>query len=350
MNLENSVALSINKNIISLNGHRYVSAGQYQHRGLWTKDFCLAVPGLLSVGLADIVKNQLQLILENINDIGLCPLVLDSVNPQQRRKSGWQWLLLRTKKSQALTWPLRAYFEMEPQTQNGKLTQNLFVLKAFLEYSAKTQDIEFFLKNEKTLVQVYRYYEPFLKNGHVDEFDFQTNLLYSNITEELCLFSQFHFCQERAPFLRRSIDSTYKNPQNGLYSTDSGHQLELIEDQLLVLKWNWLRGDSRRELWQKIIQSNAWKSLFVAPYNSSNLALAFKVSLMMNDTAVAQELLKVLSAFAEKNPLLSEEYDIQMNSLSSWSTFSDEPHLLTASLIAESYDFLKNLKSVLGLR
>lgn len=59
-------------------GRTVVSAGARQFRSVWTRDFCFASGGLLSLGEASAVRDTLDEILSNRRPDGLYPRLLDS--------------------------------------------------------------------------------------------------------------------------------------------------------------------------------------------------------------------------------------------------------------------------------
>lgn len=391
MDIETIVAQSILKNIIEIDGKKYVTAGAHQFRTLWTRDFCFSVSGLLNLNLQEIVKNQLQLIIDHTNENGLVPLYCDSMSPMKRVFLSSIGALFKFRIQLKIQSPLKAYYKINGKYPN--IDSNILTLKAVLEYCAKTQDIEFFLKNETKLVSIYKYYDQFLKDGLIHQGPFAdwkdsarregaiflTNMLYSNVTEELCLFSQFNFCQERAPFLRRAIEAGFKDPQTGLFQSEFKRNQFGLDDQLLAIKWNWVKGDQKKELWNALIKHPLWTSsqgplIATYPrYKSGELishvkwaglkayhdemtwswltGLAFKVALMMNDTQQAQNILKISDQLFGKQQFVSEVYDPKSRKpYSSWLYQSEEPFLWGAASYAEAFEFLKNLKSLLGLK
>ncbi|MEK7355543.1 MAG: hypothetical protein AAB250_03795, partial [Bdellovibrionota bacterium] len=50
---------SLEANIVSTPEGSYLAAGAHQFRGFWTRDFCFAARGLLSIGRDDVVRHQL---------------------------------------------------------------------------------------------------------------------------------------------------------------------------------------------------------------------------------------------------------------------------------------------------
>lgn len=390
METQQIVEHSIAANLIKIGQKKYFVAGQHQFKSLWTRDFCFSVTGLLAAGHSPIVKDQLQLILTNTTEDGKVPLVIDSMNPLFRVAASCLGSFFRIPVSLSITEKLKPFYKVN--NKYPVFDSGLLLLRAILDYSATTQDIEFFLKNEKTLVAIYNSYEPFLKDGllHQGAFSdwkdsakregaiFLSNLLYAQLTEELSLFSQFQFTGNKAPFLRKAVQSAFFDSETGLYRAEVDRNIFSVEDQLLILRWNWLKGDAKKTLWESLKNHPLWQS-FDGPFLTSFpnykkqeliwqvklagmknyhdsmtwswiVGLAFKVSLMQNDTTETKKILAYTDRMFAQHPWVAEIYHPRSaQPYRSWLYRSESPFLWGASSFAEALDFLNRLKSILGL-
>jgi hypothetical protein len=75
---------SLRANIIPTAQGTLCVAGAHQFKTLWTRDFCYAVPGMLALGLDDLVRRQLRVILSFMRTDGLLPRGLDVTSPKVR--------------------------------------------------------------------------------------------------------------------------------------------------------------------------------------------------------------------------------------------------------------------------
>lgn len=390
MEIQQIVERSLSTNLIEIGSKKYFVAGQHQFKSLWTRDFCFSVTGLLAAGYTTAVKDQLQLILSNTTEDGKVPLVIDSMNPLLRVALTSIGSFFRIPVSLAITENLKPFYKVN--NKYPVFDSGLLLLRAILDYSATTQDTEFFLKNEKILVAIYNSYEKFLKDGllHQGAYSdwkdsakregavFLSNLLYAQLTEELSLFSQFHFTGNKAPFLRKAVQSAFFDATSGLYRAESTKDIFSLEDQLLILRWNWLKGDSKKNLWECIKNHPLWRSFdgpFITTFpnfTSKDLiwhvkfaglkhyhdsmtwswivGLAFKVSLMHNDTTETKKILAYSDRMFTKHAWVAEIYHPRSaQPYRSWLYRSESPFLWGAASYAEALDFLNRLKSILGL-
>lgn len=83
-NLRELAESSLRANIIPTSQGTLCVAGAHQFKTLWTRDFCYAVPGLISIGADDVVRRQLKLILSFTRQDGLLPRGLDVTSPKVR--------------------------------------------------------------------------------------------------------------------------------------------------------------------------------------------------------------------------------------------------------------------------
>lgn len=83
--LKNIAQSSLETNIVETSSGPYLAAGAHQFRTLWTRDFCLSVPGLLAIDRDDVAVNHISKLLTTRRPHDhLVVRGLDSVNPKLR--------------------------------------------------------------------------------------------------------------------------------------------------------------------------------------------------------------------------------------------------------------------------
>lgn len=167
--LINKAKSTLEKNIISLdNGQEFISAGSNQFRTIWVRDFCYSVRGLLALGKTELVKNQLQLIYNQLSREGYLPRGIDCVNPKLRVVTNSllpKWLrpkLEYPKGKDEFDNRIRPEFLGEHATP--AIDSNVLFVLSYLDYAKSTDD--YFLKKE-SLGALFNVYVPLLKNGFI---------------------------------------------------------------------------------------------------------------------------------------------------------------------------------------
>lgn len=75
---------ALRENMVDTSHGRLLVAGANQFKTLWTRDFCLSVPGLLIIGEKSLVERQLDLYFNFVREDGVAPRGVDVMPPQAR--------------------------------------------------------------------------------------------------------------------------------------------------------------------------------------------------------------------------------------------------------------------------
>jgi glycogen debranching enzyme len=130
---------SLFENIVETRDGPVLRAGGNQFSGLWVRDFCYSIPGLLAAGRSDVVKHQLALIISARRPTDhLVPRLLDTVSSKVRVLRGLFPWLGRLPKLEA---PFQAEYVGEHGTE--AIDSNLLVLRGLILYVEHTSDTDF---------------------------------------------------------------------------------------------------------------------------------------------------------------------------------------------------------------
>lgn len=154
---------SLEHNIVETQVGPVLRAGANQFSGLWTRDFCYSIPGLLEIGRADVVKNHLQRLLEARRPSDhLVPRLLDNIPSRRRVLRGlFPWL----GPVPTVDAPLRAEFLGEHGTE--AIDSNLLVLRGLVQYVEHTGDRVFSMPLDRVFSQLLSYYQSHTRDDWI---------------------------------------------------------------------------------------------------------------------------------------------------------------------------------------
>jgi hypothetical protein len=339
-------------NLVELASGAYLSAGRGQFRGLWTRDFCFAAGGLLELGRRDVVANHLGALLRCRRADGLVPRLMDSISPAWLRVA-WH-CAARVVPLVPRQGPMGDSIRPEYQSEHGveAIDSNLLVLLASLDYVSRTGDTDWWQRHEGELVQVYRYYERWIRDGLVFQsaysdwqdsvrrsgWTFYTNVLYHCVTERLLGYPAFELDAGRAGRLRGRIDAELFDRQAGLYRSVRGHPQISLDGVLLALDLGYVDLESRAaaDLYRSLKTHALWlghdapgcatcpdyprpwvslptRLVGLSGYHdrarwSWLMALSAKVALKMDDRDEAHRILSLLQEMADRDGAIYEIY------------------------------------------
>jgi len=146
---------SLFENIVETRDGPVLRAGGNQFSGLWVRDFCYSIPGLLAAGRADVVKHQLSLIIAARRPADhLVPRLLDTISSKVRVLRGlFPWLGALPR----LEAPFRAEFVGEHGTE--AIDSNLLVLRGLILYVEHTSDTDFAFSLPQVFEDLWSYYD-----------------------------------------------------------------------------------------------------------------------------------------------------------------------------------------------
>jgi len=148
---------SLQKNIVQVGNKQYLTAGSNQFKSLWTRDFCFSIEGLLILGEDQVVKDQLELLIKNINQEGLVPLYMDSIHPMIRVGLNSLKRVVKKIPNPKLTKHLK--FSYHVLGKYPAIDSNLLVLWGSFQYANKTNDWKWFSTHLESLKKIFHYYQ-----------------------------------------------------------------------------------------------------------------------------------------------------------------------------------------------
>ena len=376
---------SLAANIVDHKSGSYLSAGGHQFRSFWTRDFCWSIPGLLELGRADVVRDQLQLLCDTAREDGLLPRAIDSMNPKAR--------VVRATLAYAfgLRWKQRAPTEkLKPEyiEQNGHPTidGNALAILGALTYVDATGDSEFLTKNSDAFERILRYYDKsvdtdglIVQPGFADWQDsirragktLYTNILWAAVLTRLADRNLFGITKDRAAQATASIDTKFFDSTIGLYrSLDSGPQISL-DGNLLAIELGIVTGAKAEALYTSLKSHALWSMARGIPgavttpdYPRRDLnwtmtiaglshyhdriawswlvAMSAKVATRMGDTAEAQRILNALEALVQRDKIVTEIYEPSrdMRPAKRWLYQSETPFSWGAAVALDAATYL----------
>lgn len=160
--LADRAAKSLRLNLVETNFGQMIAAGSHQFKTIWIRDFCFAVPGLLKLGYANLVRRQLELILNLQRIDGLFPRGIDVINPKLRVLWGLYGLKLGLRNLPQFSYNKKT---MRPEYHGEHATiafdSNILVLTAVLQYAGHTKEHTFLSQNVLRLQKALEFYLPF---------------------------------------------------------------------------------------------------------------------------------------------------------------------------------------------
>ncbi|MFO0599727.1 MAG: hypothetical protein U0228_30750 [Myxococcaceae bacterium] len=350
--LEATAKRSLSANIHRFGDKSYLSAGANQFKGLWTRDFAWSARGLMAMGRADVVKDQLELLLSKLRASDhLLPRTLDSTDTKFR-------VALATAHQVLPFLPeslgISNHLKPEFTDQYGQLAfdGNLMVVLAAKQYVDTTGDTAFWAAHKNELADALKFYDAHTKDGLLQQppysdwqdsvkregASFYSNLVYQHVLEVVGDDPAFPGAKEKAAALRAKIETTFKDPQTGLYRAMASGPQTSLDGNLLALDLGYVSPDSAagKALFASLQRSPLWTAAegpgFTTwpPYSreekspiekfvglggyhdtlywSWEMALAAKVAARMGDLGSARSLVSKLEHVAQRDGAIAEVY------------------------------------------
>lgn len=334
---------SLMTNVTQLNQGLFVSAGAYQFKSFWTRDFCFSSRGLLAINRGDVVKSHLTYLLNNLRADGLVPLYVDSMNPVHRVVQSSALRLVRLRVSSPITNDIKPFYLV-----NGKyeaIDSNLMVLYASALYLKKTGDTAWFNENKNTFKRIFDFYNAKKRNGliwqneHADwqdsarreGFTFFTNLLYYHMAKEYRFLGQTDLDR-----LRNKIVTVFYDSFTGTFRSMAGREQISLEGNLWAIEHKLIANPAI--LYSNLTKHTLFKSndnmpgFATSPSYSLNdtyiqvkvtglqeyhgriywswlMAYSAKIALVMNDTERFNHIYKKITAVIERDKTVFEIYN-----------------------------------------
>lgn len=342
---------SLRYNIIALKSGNYLRAGSHQYQSLWTRDFGFATRGLFNINRADVVRDQVSLILNHIRESdNLVPRYLDSVMIRKR------YVYLFFGINVPIKDPLKAEYKGGGATDFQTIDSNALTLLAAVDYLEKTGDWAWWSAYLPKMIRAFRFYERFIdpEDGLIFQGPFADwqdsvnrqgktvlmNLLYYRLLERLARYPEFGVDVTKLPALKETIIRTFLDPETGLYRSIAGEPYIGLDANLLVIDFGFHPPGSpeaeaiyanlqRHPLWSKNNgiagyptypnYPKKWriKNISFAGmghyhdsfYWSWLMGLSAKVAFLMNDRASGDLMLENLERIATRDGVIAELFE-----------------------------------------
>jgi hypothetical protein len=341
---------SLEENCVETMSGPMTMAASHQFNTFWVRDFCYSVPGLLALGSAEQVRDQLMVCLEHQREDGLVARGFDVVNPKLRvfaESFRMPWLLKKVDYSKM---PLKPEYLGEHGTPAAD--SNILVLLACLQWTEKTGSRFFLDEHSAALESIYKYIlmqkvDTFIvQPGFSDWQDsarrcgqtFYLNLLFFRVLMRLQKEKVSWSFSEDLDSWRSQLWSSFYDSQMGLFRNQSDVKQFSLETQLWSIEED-LFADfvSRTELWRSLKSSPLWKPMAGRPvwpdypaneiswttklvglrhyhdqfYWSWLIAESLKVAIVMKSEADIENLTALLGSLVERYGTVHEIYEMK---------------------------------------
>jgi hypothetical protein len=374
--VDNIARSNLESNIIHLPQGDFLAAGSHQFGSLWTRDFCFSVPGLLILGKSNLVKNQLNFLINNRRADGLVPIYADSISPMIRVVLSSLNKTIGTHLEIKLTDNIKPFYQAVGKFPT--IDANVLVLKASYEYFQSTHDQEWWDEHQEDFYEIYHYYDKFIDDGLIVQGAFSdwqdsarregkvffTNLLYLEVSKNFQFKSDLEINE-----LKKQIQNVFYDTNSGLYFSVAGHGYISLDGVLWAIDKD-LLGNSL-ELYLNLKRDPLWNRFgypgpatfpsypknWIAKHNlisglseyhgklawSWLIALSAKVAKKMNDHDEALRIHRFLENLVLRDKTVNEIYNPEkkFEAFRSPFYFSENPFSWGAAFILESNRFFE---------
>lgn len=263
--LERIARESLEANVVELRDGLGLTAGAYQFRSLWTRDFCLAVPGLLACGRDDVARSHLRLLYDARREDGLLPRTLDSMDA--KRRVAWA-SLGRFVKRWAKPLPIGPGLTPEYRDQHGEeaVDGNPLAMLGALATWERTGDDEFWGHVREparaALLRTWRQrrgglvWQPSFSDWQDSVrrrgWTFYTNLLLWRASRRVAELDAPLVSEGLVEELEGRIRETFW--VDGLFRSVAGRPQVSLEANLWAIEW----GFAERDVWERLKASALW--------------------------------------------------------------------------------------------
>lgn len=341
---------SLEYNIVNTEDGPYLRAGAHQFSGLWVRDFCYSIQGLLDMGRADVVKNQLITFIVNRRESDqLIPRLLDNISSKKRVLRGlFPWL----GKVPEVAPPFMAEFEGEHKTI--AIDSNILILRGLVLYINQTQDRAFPFSLEEVFQELLNFYDSKMEKGFIvqDEYgDWQDSVKRKGVT----FLTNFHYWwvlyhasqlnlitpdQTALYTFKKRLQTLFYDKETGLYKSHQDLKVISLDGNALALSDDsfWDTTDQRNMFYQAFKKSRfhqvpglasypdyprQWRSLNVKVVGLSHyhdrlawswlIGLQGLLAIKMGDLEEANRISKIVSQILKRDELVGEVYKPSKN-------------------------------------
>ncbi|MBK9293421.1 MAG: hypothetical protein IPM57_03100 [Oligoflexia bacterium] len=376
---------SIEANIETVEGKRFLTAGRNQFRSLWSRDFCFSANTLLKIGHDDVVKNQLELLFSHLRPRdGLVPRTMDSVSAKYRVSREVSKKLVPYLYADL---PLaKRLKDLDPEYINEHATEavdsNALSLLVAFEYYKKTSDALWWQNWRPNLKKMLDYYKKWeghdglIKQPRFSDWQdsvrrkgktFFVNLLYFTVLNRYSFDPYFEIDPTVTQNLHKKINETFFDKKSGLYFSLEHNDHICLDDNLLAIYWNFIDVNEEKKFFLNLQQSLLWAKADFLPgfvthpdypeawiglipkfvglshyhdrlYWSWLMGLSLLMAKKFNDERTTEQLITFLSQRIEEDGWVAEIYDYKAPFLSWRSTVfeAEKPFSWGAAFILEA--------------
>ncbi|PJB53155.1 MAG: hypothetical protein CO099_08645 [Bdellovibrio sp. CG_4_9_14_3_um_filter_39_7] len=339
------VERSFNSNIVETVEGPFLRAGAHQFSGLWVRDFCYSIEGLLNLGREDVVKNQLIAFIQNRRPSdNLIPRLLDNVPSARRVLRGmFPWL----GKVPPLEPPFQAEYTGEHKTI--AIDSNILILRGLLLYIEKTDDKDFPFSLEQIFTELLAFYDNKFESGFIVQeafgdwqdsvkrtgITFLTNFHYWWVLKKATQLNLIHRDPSEIYAFKKRLQTLFQDKDSGLYKTHKNINVISLDGNALALNEIdfWDSSVKRQEFYQAFKRSlfhqypgmasypdypRSWRSLNVKMAGLSHyhdrlawswlIGLQGIVALKMGDLAEANRIKNLIQKIVQRDGLVTEVY------------------------------------------
>ena len=267
---------SIATNIHRFGDAHYLTAGQYQFRSLWTRDFLWSVRGLVACDddvARKVITDQLDRLFRGLDNHpdgyrNLLPRVLDSM------RTTWRVTLsVALRRPFPITSDLKE--EVFDQYQSIAFDGNMLAVLTAARY-LKSREAAWYEQNKRTLVSLLAFYDahrgpdgvllhqpPF--SDWQDSIDrrgatFLCNLIYACAREAVRDDRAFAVDPHALATLREQIDRTFFDEEVQLYRSWASHDQVSLDGNLLAIDLDYLPLERKVALYRNLLRHPLWSN------------------------------------------------------------------------------------------
>jgi glycogen debranching enzyme len=270
----------LDQNTVEHDGKRYITAGAYQYRSIWTRDFSYSVPGFLADQRRDEVRHQLELILSFAKPDGLLPKGIDTMNLESR----------------IIRFTFRKIFHIPkhslPFKKTGKMVATytdslgsqasdsaLLIILAVIQYdkqaAAGLDPAPSLLATHQTqLLQLFHYAKRMIKveDGllHQKAFSdwqdsvkregasFLNNLLYLEVLKTMQGHEAFAIENKEIVTFQDQLERHFWDQTGGVFRSMQHGPHVSLEGNLFAIDWGLVTGEKAKELYANLKKHYLW--------------------------------------------------------------------------------------------
>lgn len=271
--LINHIKNQLLSNVVNTSEGPFLRAGAHQFQSLWTRDFCWAALGLLSVGEVEVVKNHAEFLLRRLNKKGLLPRLIDA------QSSALTVLLNTLFRFLPSTWRRVDYqhkkLRCEYKGEHGTLAIDSNFLLILLMLEADQKGFHELLNcNKEALLRAYNFYEGLADEGLIVQpiySDWQdsvqregkslyVNMLYWRATDLLLKIGWLDEQKHSSVEIRNRLQEVFYCHQTGLLKSYEKANVFSLDGWGMVLLYDFYSQEDAHQFYARLKKHPLWKS------------------------------------------------------------------------------------------